>query len=251
GRRGGSAALWALSGALFGATFLTRPIALPLSCLTFLPAWLELGTRRALGRWAVLFAAFSVVVAPWFLRNWITMGDPTPLSTDGGYNLWFASTPNSAPKWFDSQEFRWAVREDGYHIDRTADRRFRELAASHVKTDPAGFLARGVERVAWTWSYLPGSQSYRSNPPIFWLLRGAHLALLLFAILGLFTIGRSQALYFLFPAIGLSCVLVFTRGMSRFVLPAMPLVLLLAGQGFRYGWRRLPGRGARPGQAAL
>ena len=220
-----------ISGALFGLAFLTRPIALPICFLSFFPIWLHQGLRKALLYWGVLLLTFLSVLFPWVLRNAIVLSDYTPLSTEGGYNLWSASTPENELKWFGSPEFRAAVKE-GYYIDREANGRFTKMTITHIKSDPIDSLKRGLFRTIWTWSYFPGSRLYRSNTLIFGLFSLIQFAILVFAMLGLSMIDKTKVAYFLLPVVSLSCVLVLTKGKSRFIVPAMPFVIVLSVQGF-------------------
>ncbi len=55
---------------------LLAPVALVLLALT--AAWLLAHRRRALPAVAVLAGVFGLVAAPWYLRNWIRIGNPVP-----------------------------------------------------------------------------------------------------------------------------------------------------------------------------
>ncbi len=229
----------ALSGMAFGLAFLTRPIALPLILLTFVVISMR---RKSLRCYAieggVLFGAFLLTVSPWWLRNGIALGDWVPLSTDGGYNIWYASVPEAEPKWWGSHEFEAAVG-NGYYLTREANIRFTEMAIARITASPWAYLRRGVARVAWVWSYFPGSQLFRDKPLVFIPLTLVQLAIIVLAALGLVTTHRFARVYLLVPVFALTSVLLFTKGISRFILPAMPFVLLAAGQGFFWLWRQM------------
>ena len=228
---GASVGCYALSGALFGVAFLTRPIALPVCFLSFFPIWFHIGLQKALLRWGVLFMVFVAVLSPWFFRNVVALGNYTPLSTDGGYNLWYASIPDNESKWFGSPEFRSAVQR-GYYLDREANNRFTKMAAIHIKSDPLDYLQRGLLRFVRTWSYFPGSQLFASNALVFGFFSLVQFAILVCDLGSLFRMNKSDIAYLLLPVVGLSCVLVLTKGISRFIVPAMPFVLILSVQGF-------------------
>lgn len=224
-------ACFALSGVVLGIAFLTRPIALPLCLLSLFPICFYAKLRKAIVFWCVLLVAFLAAIFPWFLRNAIVLGDYTPLSTDGGWGFWVTSVKEEEPKWLSSPEFRSMVQEDYYH-GREANGRFVDSAIKNIKADPLGYLMKSAKRVVWTWSYFPGSQAYRNNALVFGLFSGVQIILLLSAVFGIFTLDVNAVAYYLLPAITLSCALVFHKGFSRLIIPAMPFVLVLSGQGF-------------------
>lgn len=220
---------FAFAGAVFGLAFLTKPIALTLPVLSLIPIWVHFGLKRALLRWIILMLSFAAVVSPWFVRNAVVLGDYTALSTDGGYNLWCAAS-NSESEWFNNPEFREAVQK-GYYLDRHADRTFTDLAIEHIKSDPLGYFGRGLVRSLWAWSYFPGSRNYKDNAVIFGLFTLVQIMILITAIVGLTTLDKRRAVFLLLPAVALTCVLIVTKGISRFIVPSMPFVLLLSGHG--------------------
>jgi 4-amino-4-deoxy-L-arabinose transferase-like glycosyltransferase len=73
---------WAVAAALCGALVLTRPSAQFLVPVVALWVFWRLGWRRALG----VVAIAVVVVAPWVVRNWVQLGQPV-LVTSNGFNL--------------------------------------------------------------------------------------------------------------------------------------------------------------------
>lgn len=227
------------SGACFALAFLTRPIGLPVFLFGLFPILLRAKVPRALMSWSVLSISFLIVTSPWFVRNAIVLDDYTALSTDGGFNLWRASTSANDPLWWDSAEFNSAIGNGGYYLDRTADKRFKEMALRHLEADPLACLKRGVLRVAETWSYFCGSRRFVDDSILFGLFRLLQFAILAFAVLGLFVLDRANAVYFLVPIVALSSVLLFTMSTSRFILPAMPFVLVLSGQGLCLALRKL------------
>jgi hypothetical protein len=161
------------------------------------------------------------------------------VSTEGGFNLWRATTPTEEPEWWESSEYEWAIRDDGYYLDRTADRRFKEMALEHLKSDPVSYLRMGISRLIWTWSYFCGSRHFLDNPLVFGMFRLVQFGILSFAVVGLFAMDRAKAVYFLVPIAGMSCILLFTMSTARFILPAMPFVLVVSGQGLWLAFERL------------
>lgn len=126
---------WLLAGLLTGCLVLTRPSAQYL--VVILAAYLlwKLGWRRAL-----LFAgATAVVVAPWLVRNWIQLGSPV-LVTSNGFNYAALYSPPAD----EHGAFIDATRHP-YFDDRRLDqfdevlwdRNLRRTAIDHVKERPA------------------------------------------------------------------------------------------------------------------
>ncbi len=77
-----------VAGALFGLSGLARTVG-----LAFLPlalVWLvfEKGPRRRWAAAAGVVAGAGLVVAPWVVRNWWIVGDPSPIESVGVANLW-------------------------------------------------------------------------------------------------------------------------------------------------------------------
>ncbi len=81
--------LFILSGMAFGLTALTRPNFLVLPPLIFLALFF----RRAWGlswiifRGLLLAGGMLLVILPWSVRNYISLGHIIPISTNGGFNL--------------------------------------------------------------------------------------------------------------------------------------------------------------------
>ena len=223
---------FALSGAVLGAATLTRPIGVSLILLSFLVIWNHRMLRKALADWAILAVFAALVLFPWFLRNATVLGDFTPLSSEGGYGLWASTLKPGESDWHDSEDFRSAV-QNGYYLGREANRRFTQLALKNIASDPICYAWSGVKRVGRAWSYFPGSMTDPLHGWIFALAQAVQYLLLLFALLGLFSgLGVRGIAFYLFPAVALSSMIYFHSGHSRFVVPAMPFVVILAGQGF-------------------
>lgn len=83
-----------LGGLIFGSACLTRSVLLVFS--PFLIAWLLLfnPTRRK-GLISAFFTLFGIVsvIAPWTLRNYLVHDAFVPISTKGGWNLYFYNYP--------------------------------------------------------------------------------------------------------------------------------------------------------------
>jgi len=85
---------WLLLGALLGIAALIRGVALFFP-VVFAVAWLlDLGRERVV-LWRVfwLVVGMALTIAPWTIRNQLSMGSPILLSTGGGYVLFNSHSP--------------------------------------------------------------------------------------------------------------------------------------------------------------
>jgi 4-amino-4-deoxy-L-arabinose transferase-like glycosyltransferase len=100
--------LWAVGFAVFaaGAAYVRgQALALPF----FAAAWLLIagwGWQRAVSFLAVSFAVVIGLSLPWIVRNTVTFGEPTFMSTNAGINLWLGHNPE-ADGGFDYQLQLW------------------------------------------------------------------------------------------------------------------------------------------------
>src|SRR3954453_11610654 len=85
----------AAAGVCFGLASLVKTQALLLPALliggAFAPR--RIGFRQAVLTGLVAYAACLAVIAPWTLRNWVVLGQPVLISTNGGFNLYMGNNP--------------------------------------------------------------------------------------------------------------------------------------------------------------
>lgn len=99
---------WALAGVVCGLLVLTRPSAQFVVVLVVLWLLWQVGWRRSLG-----FAAITaLVVSPWVVRNWVELGEPL-LVTSNGFNAAAMYSPQAR----ESQDF----------VDAVFDSRFDDM----------------------------------------------------------------------------------------------------------------------------
>ena len=89
GLRKGRNSAWLISGVMIGLAHLARADGL----LFFLPALaaVSFSGERKLGRFTLLISGYLLVMAPWFLRNYLAVG--TLLPSTGAKTLWLRSYP--------------------------------------------------------------------------------------------------------------------------------------------------------------
>ncbi|MGD8375919.1 MAG: glycosyltransferase family 39 protein, partial [Acidobacteriota bacterium] len=248
-RRGGTA--WALgAGAALGLLALVRANSLLL--VPVLAAWavIEAGLRSRRG-WAAaagIGLGAALVVAPVTLRNLAVSGEPV-LVTSGGGEVFYIGNYEAAngaylpppfvrpaPAW-EHQDFRdEAARRAGRPLTRGESSRywFREGLAA-IAADPVRWLRLEFRKLALFWNAreLPDNYSYdvfREFVPLLRVLPAFGIV----APLALVGIGlearRWRVLLPLYLLAGayLAGVLLFFN-FSRFRLPALPVLLVLAG----------------------
>jgi 4-amino-4-deoxy-L-arabinose transferase-like glycosyltransferase len=90
-----------LGGFLLGLATLVRAVAWLLSIpwlLSQLP--LRLGPRRLAVRFMLLLLTQAIVMLPWAIRNSLTLGRATFLTSTGGINLFIGNNPNATGQWY-------------------------------------------------------------------------------------------------------------------------------------------------------
>jgi len=124
-------ASWAAAGALAGGATLARPeLILAVGVLAASAMALpQMGWRGRVWRGGLAVLLFSLLLAPWAVRNYRLLGSPVVTSTAGGFNCWAG---NYLP-------FHGIVRHESYPLAR-------EIVARRG-ADPASEVA--VDRVLW------------------------------------------------------------------------------------------------------
>jgi 4-amino-4-deoxy-L-arabinose transferase-like glycosyltransferase len=241
-RGGGRGALIVAGGALGGA-ILTRGLALPF--LAAIPPWALALERRggrfdwrgALARSALVIGVALAILAPWTARNAVVYGRLIPSDTTGGYNFWLGAlqgqnvgqidtTLRAIPNQGDRQTLAWAR---GWAV---------------VRADPGTYLGKSVREAGDLWrinigAYERLTRGYAlGRVPIPWL--GLTLALddllyllaLPLAALGWVGAGRpvDRRLLLLWLVYNTVAGALFFA-ITRFRLPLMPFVFLLAARG--------------------
>jgi len=222
-----------LAGILLGLLILTKSIGLVVLLLSLVSFAVLKGLKRGLVYWLGMSACAIAVLLPWGVRNYVQMGVPTFLPSNSGYNLWVASRAPDASWWSDSDEFVQATDDwEHYYIDQTADSNFRQIAIRNFHTE--GFstiIKRAGYRFFTGLSRFPGTGSITGMNIKFLALTMIQSGMLLLAFAFLVRLRSKEAWFmFILPMIALSAALPVSKGLTRYLLPALPAVALLAGQ---------------------
>ena len=235
---------------------LTRAAVLPFFVL--LPTWVAWRRthQRILVPGLALLTAF-VVCAPWLATLYRMEGRFVPLSTKGGYNLYLGNNAWVVPghgSIVGDAAARNVLDDD---LARRAEQRgidkdvlAQELALETIREDPAGFLQRAPLRLRHLWTldasvmrhvlhavYPPLSNALVQGLAV---LLGISLLVLVGAgVLGLALRGHGLREPWLLPLLAAAtCALpAACFGMPRFGLPALALLLPVAGHGLAHARR--------------
>ncbi len=226
-------------GFFLGLAFLTRPIAIFIIFFLLLPTYFFYGFPTALKKWGIMFVTFLLIISPWFIRNAVLMNDFTPLSSDGGYNFWCASLGINKKPWIDDTKFSEIVK-NGYYIDSKASDRFFKAGIKNFNSSPIKMILNGFRRIIKTWTYFPGTRAIRNDKVVFFMSSSLQVGILIFAFIGfIFSKNKLLKLVLLIPAIGFTSIIPFSYSISRFLIPVVPFMLLLSGEGIAIILKRL------------
>jgi Dolichyl-phosphate-mannose-protein mannosyltransferase len=246
---------WLVPGLLLGGLALTRPeylaISLLLAVLIFARRGRD-GWRECLPQAVILLLGLGLVVAPWTIRNAVTLDRFVPISTGGGQVLFAGSY---LPSDGDPERVGEEVleRHPGLQRQLPADARLEQILAAlaaqrypAIETDAAlarmgrerlwndiseqpldyvGFVATKVGRI---WSH--GPRDVMREPA--W--KALHWALVALALLGLIILARQrrwEALLLGVVLLSITATGALLVASPRRLLVAVPLLSALAGVG--------------------
>jgi 4-amino-4-deoxy-L-arabinose transferase-like glycosyltransferase len=266
---------WLLPGVLFGALALTRPEYLAIAGLVALVVF----AREARGDWrvslvraAIFLLGLVVTVAPWTVRNAVSLDRFVPISTGGGQVL-FAGTylPSGGdpekvgtevvaenPDLFQSQDAERlrleqilarlaAARYPGMETDRALSKLGKEQLWDGVSEEPveyADFVASKVWRI---WAHGPRDVMHE---PVWELL---HWLLVTFGLLGVTVLAwrrRWEALLIGTIFLSITLVSALLVASPRRVLVFLPLLAALTSAGISWLVSLGPHRGHNSPSAA-
>jgi 4-amino-4-deoxy-L-arabinose transferase-like glycosyltransferase len=259
---------WLVPGALLGATTLTRPEYLPFCALLALLAAIKVA--RARGPWpgiasaALFVAAFTLVLAPWTVRNLVVLDRFVPVSTGGGKALFVATylpgkgrqvptkrhliTRFTGDKNVTDEEVaavqmahlldRVAAKYPQLERDAALARIGRENFRRYVRERPVAY-ARMVATKMWNvWRRGSGPTMRAVGWKVF------HYTLLALAVVGLAVLAlrrRWEALVIGLLIGGITVLGGLLLAVPRRNVPLIPLVLALAAVGGAWLWLTVGG----------
>lgn len=205
----------------------------------------QLVSRRRLLAGLVPILAFGVLLAPWMVRNWMSLGSPVLLTTSNGSNFYGGNNADAGGGFVSGLPFVLPK-----HTEVASDRALTALAQDWVRANPADFLRLLPQKAVRLFDPRAlGSSGYISlAPPLQWLALLAVLVLYTGAAFGAGWLLWRRS-YWLFavlfaPTATLLATTLISFGSARFLLPALPTIFLLAGLAAAALFSRLPGRTA-------
>jgi len=279
------ARLAAGAGAVFGLAALTRGVLfflLPVICLWLV--WTHRRQWRTAARRALwLFLAALIVIAPWSLRNSLLHDGFVWIDTGGPFNVWRGNAPETfaerpAPPRFsyappfedlpllpvgpqDQRTFVETVKQQLHQANPTdlqVARGGRALARRQILAAPGQFLRRAWTKTVDLWnptSFLMRQFRLGAYGPahpitetlVSWLAIVSYVLVMVFAVEGAVATRRDRhTLFVMSLVLFTTAVSIATFGLTRFRLPMMPFLALLAAHGVfalaaRLGWSQIVG----------
>jgi 4-amino-4-deoxy-L-arabinose transferase-like glycosyltransferase len=281
-------AAWLLPGALLGATAMVRPeylaVAVAIAAVVFLRGGRH-GWRRSLGQAVILLLSAALLIAPWTIRNAISLGRLVPISTGGGQVLYsgtYLPSDGNPQRVGEAllkrdQSLRKALaarylpagaapglnpllarvrleqilaafaaeRDPGVESDVALSHLGREQLWSDLTEEPLEYFGFIATKVGAIWSHGPRAVMRR---PIW---EGLHWAIVALGLLGLALLGirrRWEALLLATIFLTITAISALLVASPRRVLVMIPLLAPLAGVGATFlGTRLLRRRQGRPG----
>ncbi len=281
-------AAWLLPGALLGATAMVRPeylaVAVAIAAVVFLRGGCG-GWRRSLGHAVILLLSTALLIAPWTIRNAISLGRLVPISTGGGQVLYSGTylpsegNPQRVGEALLERDQRLrkvlaarylpagaapglnpllarvrleqilaafaAERDPGVESDVALSHLGREQLWSDLTEEPLEYAGFIATKVGAIWSHGPRAVMRR---PIW---EGLHWAIVALALFGLALLGirrRWEALLLAAIFLTITAISALLVASPRRVLVMIPLLAPLAGVGATFlGTSLLRRRQGRPG----
>lgn len=245
---------WIGAGAMLGFAILTRG-----NFLLFVPVllvWIGLhrgrSTRDRLGACAGLLAGVALFVAPMTIRNYVVGDDVVLTTSQAGVNFYLGNYRGNATGRYASPGFLTplpvteerlfemeAERRTGRTLKPSEQSRFwfRE-GLSEIAADPGHFVRHTGRKIQLFLNdyEIPDNQSYyffrEHVAPVLRLPLPTYGAIVPLALVGVFFVGRGRegVLLLLFLATYAGSVILFYV-MSRYRMPAVPILLIFAARG--------------------
>ncbi len=220
---------WRLSlagGAALGLATLTR-FSLGLLPLALIPVWFW-HTPRPRRQFVFVLLGFTLVLAPWSVRNYRILGSFVPLSTHLGHHAWEVLGPQATGGPV-ADHITWP--EGTHTLDELArDRMLKRKTWEHVQMHPARTIGLVGRKFLRYWSPLPNDPAHRTPLYILASLASFGVVLLLALAALLQARRRLMPLWPLWlPLLYYTAVQVtISMGSIRYRVPIEPYLILLA-----------------------
>ncbi len=229
---------FALVGGLFGLTTLCRPAAFPVPILMAIYLLIRMRSNlgKALRSGLVMVAVSLVMLAPWIVRNRLSLHAFVPLTTHGSYTLLLGNCTLDQPNYLREppdevarQKFRQWLAENHPDLEFTSeverDALHRRYALELIREHPWRYVHLSAVRFARMWLNVGYGHSPSTKS---WIVCVWNAALLLLAACGLWRLHRRAM-------IGIGPILLLIAYMTllhmgiiayvRFSFPLVPFAL--------------------------
>jgi hypothetical protein len=214
-------------------------VVLPLAVVWLM--WYLKGNWRVWGKFALLFGlAASVTLVPWVVYNYKIQGEWVLTSTNGGLNFWIGNNPHATGEYvFPTDLDRNLVLGVANWSEIARDHFFYAQGLEFIRNSPGEFLSLLARKLVYTMFFRPniGSNYVAAQISGFDLaivaFVAAWLALIPFALLGLFHLGarwREHSLLILVFLVNVATSVLYFTG-TRFRTPVDGFAIIWAAIG--------------------
>ena len=196
------------------------------------------GKIKSVIRYSAVFAfGIGLILAPWVIRNQITMGSPA-LATQGGFTFWSGSNPDATGSWYYKIEESDPLFNEKDEIKR--DKEFYKRGIDYAVHNPGKFLVTGVKKLGYLFSsermiilYFaddPGGETstelYRSVNPFFnALVNIPYFIIMLLGTWGLLAIRKSKFFIYGLILTWMTTIFIFVA-LSRYHYVLIPFFVI-------------------------
>ena len=241
-----------VTGLLIGLSSITRPTALIFIPLIILLLAASLKKADLWVKHSIVFIlGTSLLIAPIFVRNFVIAGDPVPVASQAGINLYIGNNNNAdgvSAVLPEPLGHNWRLKDITYLAEQDTGKRmkpgevssyWRNKALSWISTNPGKFISLYIKKLYYSFSNREISNNrnldiFFNNVPILKYNPLSFGILFMLALVGIFAGFRRHRHVRLLTLIIIIYVLATSLFFfnSRFRLPLLPYYLLLAAFGF-------------------
>lgn len=241
---------WSLTGgAMAAVATLIRPSWLLFTPFAFGCALVFFrGRRRQLVVGLAMLAGLTIVMLPWWVRNYRVAGVWVPTTLQVGASLYDGIRPNATGA--SDMRFMDRFREQQRDADRKLElaasgfelrlsNRLKQAAIEHVQQEPLAVARLMARKFTRMWSPLPNAAELQ-NSAFRILVAASYIPLLLASIVGVFRFGHRDWGCFLclLPTVYFTSLHMVFVSSIRYRLPAMLILTVLASAAIVSGWRQ-------------